>query len=95
MTAHQQPAGRLPWTVDALCAEYPHELWFPESKGKPAREAKAICARCPVQVQCLDLALAYESGALHTEKTSLFGVWGGLSPKQRAKLRRDAEEPAA
>ena len=36
--------------------------------------AKAVCRRCPVQIECLTDALA---------QGDRFGVWGGLSPRER------------
>ena len=66
------------WTGQALCAQTDPELFFPE-KGQPSREAKATCLRCPVRVACLDWALE------HDER---FGVWGGISERQRRELRR-------
>lgn len=86
----------LDWTADALCTQYPAELWFPETKGQNAREAKSVCAQCPVAAQCLDLALAYESGAAGTDTSyAAQGIWGGLSPRERMALRRTTQEPAA
>lgn len=58
---------------------------FARGSAKRAQEAqaKAVCARCPVQHQCLDWAVTVNEP---------FGVWGGLSPEQRREL---APEPAA
>jgi WhiB family redox-sensing transcriptional regulator len=53
-------------------------LFFPE-KGVPAAIAKAMCGQCPVRVQCLDFALA-----THQE----FGIWGGMSARERRRIRR-------
>jgi WhiB family redox-sensing transcriptional regulator len=60
------------WTVDALCAQIGGDMWFPV-KGQPSREAKAICAKCPVQEPCPELGLQGEE----------YGVWGGLGYMQR------------
>ncbi|HET9518524.1 MAG TPA: WhiB family transcriptional regulator, partial [Actinoplanes sp.] len=51
---------------------------FPE-KGGSTREAKRICGRCEVKVECLEYALG------HDER---FGIWGGLSERERRKLKR-------
>jgi WhiB family redox-sensing transcriptional regulator len=44
--------------------------------------AKNICSRCPVSAQCLDYAMATERDRLGYRH----GVWGGLSPEERAQL---------
>ena len=78
--------GRLAAAIEvwdsALCAQVDAELFFPEL-GQPTREAKAICAACPVRVACLSVF-----GDLLA-----FGVVGGLSAQdrraQRSAARRD------
>ncbi len=70
----------LAWQADALCAQTDPEAFFPE-KGGSTREAKRICDGCEVRSQCLEYAL---------ENDERFGIWGGLSERERRKLRRDA-----
>lgn len=70
----------LSWQTDALCAQTDPESFFPE-KGGSTREAKRICESCEVRSQCLDYAL---------ENDERFGIWGGLSERERRKLRREA-----
>lgn len=86
-----------PWTVDALCTQFPPDLFFPEKGGTGAREAKAVCAKCPVIDQCLAYALDYEAGVYGTDTSYVHqGVWGGKSPRERMRLRRlPNQEPAA
>jgi len=74
----------LPWMNDALCAETDPEAFFPE-KGGSTRDAKKICTACEVKEQCLDFAL---------ERDERFGIWGGLSVRERRKLRRPRQSPA-
>ncbi|MBV8980855.1 MAG: WhiB family transcriptional regulator [Acidimicrobiia bacterium] len=50
-------------------------------RGEEARPAKAICARCLVKDQCLAYAL---------DNGDKFGIWGGLSERERRRLRRSA-----
>jgi len=69
-----------PWTRNALCAQVDPELFFPPRNGA-ASSARQVCAACPVATMCLEYAL--RTGQTH-------GVWGGLSPRQLGKLRRDA-----
>jgi len=68
------------WQDRALCAETDPEAFFPE-KGGSTREAKRICSGCEVRAQCLEYALA------HDER---FGIWGGLSERERRRLKRQA-----
>jgi WhiB family redox-sensing transcriptional regulator len=68
----------LAWQTDALCAQTDPEAFFPE-KGGSTRDAKKICTTCEVKAQCLDYAL-------HNDER--FGIWGGLSERERRRLRR-------
>ncbi|MFT4029384.1 MAG: WhiB family transcriptional regulator [Protaetiibacter sp.] len=68
----------LAWQTDALCAQTDPEAFFPE-KGGSTRDAKRICTGCSVRAQCLEYAL---------ENDERFGIWGGLSERERRKLRR-------
>lgn len=65
------------WQADALCAQTDPEAFFPE-KGGSTRDAKAICAGCDVEAQCLEYALSNDER---------FGIWGGLSERERRKLK--------
>ncbi|WP_431813254.1 WhiB family transcriptional regulator [Kocuria sp. cx-455] len=70
--------GELAWQTDALCAQTDPEAFFPE-KGGSTRDAKRVCEACPVSGECLDYAMSND------EK---FGIWGGLSERERRRLRR-------
>jgi WhiB family redox-sensing transcriptional regulator len=72
--------SQLSWQADALCAQTDPESFFPE-KGGSTREAKKICASCEVRGECLEYALSNDER---------FGIWGGLSERERRKLRRRA-----
>jgi WhiB family redox-sensing transcriptional regulator len=72
------PATPDQWQDRALCAQTDPEAFFPE-KGGSTREAKKICLGCEVRHECLDYALA------HDER---FGIWGGLSERERRRLKR-------
>ncbi|WP_435531186.1 WhiB family transcriptional regulator [Ruania suaedae] len=72
--------GALSWQERALCAQTDPEAFFPE-KGGSTREAKRVCVSCDVRSECLEYALA------HDER---FGIWGGLSERERRKLKRRA-----
>jgi WhiB family redox-sensing transcriptional regulator len=64
------------WMSGALCSQTDPEAFFPE-RGHSSRAAKRICAVCPVRPECLEFAL---SARLR------FGIFGGLSERQRRKL---------
>jgi len=70
----------LSWQTDSLCAQTDPEAFFPE-KGGSTRDAKKICVSCEVRTQCLEYALANDER---------FGIWGGLSERERRKLRKRA-----
>ena len=65
------------WRLDALCAETDPEAFFPD-KGGSTRDAKRVCAGCPVRAECLEYALAGDER---------FGIWGGLSERERRRVR--------
>ena len=72
--------GPLAWQERALCAQTDPEAFFPE-KGGSTREAKKVCTSCDVRGECLEYALANDER---------FGIWGGLSERERRKLKRRA-----
>ena len=71
-------ADERAWMLEAKCLDADPEAFFPE-KGGSTREAKRICAICPVREECLDYALANEER---------FGIWGGLSERERRRAKR-------
>ena len=70
--------AELSWQERALCAQTDPEAFFPE-KGGSTREAKKVCVSCEVRAECLEYAL---------ENDERFGIWGGLSERERRKLTR-------
>lgn len=71
------------WWSAAACRSADPDLFFPISDSGPAleqaAEAKAICATCRVQRECL--AFALRTGQVH-------GIWGGTTEDERAAARR-------
>ena len=73
-------ADEAGWQERALCAQTDPEAFFPE-KGGSTREAKRVCLTCDVRTECLEYAL---------ENDERFGIWGGLSERERRKLKKRA-----
>ncbi len=68
---------RLAWISKALCRSAdPDELFV---TGAAQKRAALICRQCPVIMECRADALDN-----HVE----FGVWGGMTERQRRKLIR-------
>ncbi len=66
------------WTQLAACAGIDTTLLF--GKGAEQRQARELCYSCPVRLQCLAEALNADSD---------FGVWGGLTERERRALLRN------
>lgn len=68
------------WTRRAACRDQPHDWWFPEDRvGINEQRAKDICGTCPVRSECLEFALT---------TGQQYGIWGGLTEKQRRDQRK-------
>jgi WhiB family redox-sensing transcriptional regulator len=81
-------ASAWEWQLRGACRDMDSAAFFhPDRERGPARthrdaQAKRVCHRCPVIVQCREYALGVQEP---------FGVWGGLSAAERAVLLRDQE----
>nr|WP_255426912.1 WhiB family transcriptional regulator [Pseudonocardia sp. C8] len=82
-----RPAGRRPsgpiwnWRVAARCRTDDADALF--VTGADQRRARAFCYACPVRTECLAHAL---------DQRIEFGVWGGMTERdRRAVLRRRPE----
>jgi WhiB family redox-sensing transcriptional regulator len=73
-----EPTEAKGWQDFANCLGVDPDLFFPE-RGASTREAKEVCKGCVVRADCLEYALA------NGEK---FGIWGGLSERERRRIRR-------
>lgn len=76
-TRHEVLPARPAWQALAACAGLDANLFFPE-RGVSTAPAKAVCRGCPVKDECLDYAL---------ENKERFGVFGGLSERERRYTR--------
>jgi WhiB family transcriptional regulator, redox-sensing transcriptional regulator len=80
------------WRLRSACQSVDPELFFPVSFAgrslEQVAEAKAVCARCVVQRQCLAFAM---------QTRQMYGIWGGLTEEERARKtrRREAIIPPA
>lgn len=67
------------WHLDAACRGMDVRLFFPgKSQVRLSNRAKRVCARCPVQAECLEWAI---------ENKEPGGVWGGTTERTRRELR--------
>jgi WhiB family redox-sensing transcriptional regulator len=73
-----EDVDEMGWQDRALCAQTDPEAFFPE-KGGSTREAKRVCRGCDVRAECLEYAL---------ENDERFGIWGGLSERERRRIKR-------
>lgn len=72
------PYDPAAWMEDGSCVRVDSELFFP-GLGASTRDAKTVCAGCPVIAECLNYAIR------HNER---FGVWGGMSTNERDEIQR-------
>lgn len=74
----------MSWRSRGACTREDPELFFPAGTTGPFTEqvawAKRICHGCSVRMQCLEFALSEREQE---------GIWGGLTPDERARLLRD------
>src|SRR6478672_1041220 len=69
------------WTTQAACnSADPDELFV---TGAAQNRAKAVCMGCPVRTECLADAL---------DNRVEFGVWGGMTERERRALLRRRPE---
>jgi WhiB family redox-sensing transcriptional regulator len=73
--------SRITWVSKALClAADPDELFV---RGAAQRKAAVICRHCPVMLEC---------GADALDNRVEFGVWGGMTERQRRALLKQHPE---
>jgi hypothetical protein len=72
------------WHAKAACRKYSDNYWLMNNvNGTNHRKAKIICnTECPVRAECLAWILEIER-----KNGGQFGVYGGLSEKERKPLR--------
>ncbi|KAA0106045.1 WhiB family transcriptional regulator [Mycolicibacterium sp. P1-5] len=73
--------ARIAWVSQALCRSTdPDELFV---RGAAQRKAAVICRHCPVMAEC---------GADALDNRVEFGVWGGMTERQRRALLKQHPE---
>ncbi|MGW1059321.1 WhiB family transcriptional regulator [Micromonospora rubida] len=70
------------WHDRANCQGTDTDEFYPE-KGGSTLTAKRICARCEVQTECLESAVATREP---------YGIWGGMSQNERRALGHKATQ---
>lgn len=76
--------GSFGWRDFANCLGANGDLFFPD-RGASTRAAKQICAECQVRLDCLEYAVT---------RGEKFGIWGGLSERERRKIRKQRARKA-
>ncbi|GAA1101846.1 hypothetical protein GCM10009642_45460 [Nocardiopsis metallicus] len=69
------------WTTKALCRQIDPDALFVQ--GAAQNRAKLFCQGCPVRTECLADALDHRVE---------FGVWGGMTERERRSLLRKHPE---
>jgi WhiB family redox-sensing transcriptional regulator len=75
------------WYADAACREHPELRWVGSDNSAPqVKEAKAICAKCLAQTECLATAM---------DDPTLAGVWGGTTTRERQVRHRSGRRQSS
>lgn len=72
------------WWPRRACADMDTNIFFPHD-GEGVGEAGKICARCEVQIECLEYAILNRIE---------HGVWGGASERERKRIIRRRRDQA-
>lgn len=71
------------WRLSALCHKRNNNLWFPPMEAEAPEQyysiAREVCRCCPLWEPCLEDA-----------KAEKWGMWGGLTPKERNTTKQSA-----
>jgi len=76
---------------DRACNGVDVEVFFPlDTDRRGVALAKAVCADCPWTTGCLEAAMEIETSG----RAQRYGVYAGLTPRQRADLQRRRDKEA-
>ncbi len=72
----------MTWRDRANCRGLPASWWYSPAPVTPEsmtnlRKARRLCLSCEVRAECLEDGM-----------DERYGIWGGLSPKQRIRIKR-------
>jgi WhiB family redox-sensing transcriptional regulator len=70
-------SGESGWASRGACARMDPDAFFVQ--GADQQKIKGACSGCPVRVECLADAL---------DNRMEFGVWGGMTERERRRLLR-------
>lgn len=70
------------WRKHAACIPLDPDSFFPPPNSSNT-QTKLVCQSCSVRVNCLNYSVANRQE---------FGIWGGMVPKERMKIRRLMEQ---
>jgi WhiB family transcriptional regulator, redox-sensing transcriptional regulator len=73
ITTPSNPILDEEWKNRGSCSGVNPALFYPESQAS-TKDAKKVCGSCPVRYECLEFAI---------EKGEKFGIWGGLTARER------------
>ncbi|MCA9308743.1 WhiB family transcriptional regulator [Candidatus Saccharibacteria bacterium] len=73
----QDEESSIDWRDKGLCSGSDQRMFFPE-RGESALPAKKVCYGCEFREPCAEVAI---------ERGEKFGVWGGLSERERRRIR--------
>lgn len=83
--------SRAAWIGRAACAglDNPDALFYPRTQGaslrqinEATRQAKRVCAGCPVRAECLEDAMTREAN----DAGGRWGISGGMTEEEREQL---------
>jgi WhiB family redox-sensing transcriptional regulator len=67
-------AAMSDWMTRGACRDQPNHVFFPPAGEHGGREAKRICATCPVKKECLEFAI---------DTRQEYGIWAGMTANER------------
>lgn len=84
-----QPPVSEAWRENAKCQREhkPTDFFYPGRGIVDSAEIRAYCANCPVRLDCLEFALQTTAGR--------YGYWGGVSDRERRRIRAKRKMDAA
>lgn len=72
------------WSANPAEVAAAVDLFYEDEDDEVVALARSICAGCPARRECLAIAMA---------RNEKYGMWGGLTPAERQRLRRTGIEP--